>query len=73
MSWLGKLLAKAAISALGKSRLARRKEALKKELQNGIDATDSEWVKRRNKAYLDLIDGADNALIEKIEKELGKL
>ncbi len=53
--------------------LTERKEKLKEKLQNEIDRTDSEWVKARNTAYLVLIDGANEKVLDEIEKAIDKI
>lgn len=53
-----------------KSKLAEEKSRVSDKLQNQIDSTDSDFVKGRNAAYLDLLDSADKSLVKKIDEKL---
>ena len=56
-----------------KPKLEERKQALREKLEKEISETDSEWVKIRNNAYLDILDNADGKVLDAIEKAIAKL
>ncbi len=66
-------LLKSLVSSLIKSKLDDRKKELQARLIAEIGSTESAWVKARNKAYINLLDGADKSVVNRIEKELDKL
>ena len=56
-----------------KPKLDVRKEQLQKKLTKEIATTKSEWVKSRDTAWLELLNGADGKVIDIIEKEINKM
>lgn len=52
-----------------KSKLDKRKQDLREKLEKEIAKTDSEWVKSRNTAYLNILDKADEKILDAIEKQ----
>ena len=66
-------LLKSLVSSLIKSKLDDRKKELQARLIAEISSTESAWVKARNQAYINLLDGADKSVVNRIEKELDKL
>ena len=56
-----------------KSKLDKRKQALKEKLEKEIAITKSEWVKSRNTAYLAILDKADEKILDAIEKTIDKI
>ncbi len=56
-----------------KPKLEERKQALREKLEKEISGTDSDWVKIRNNAYLDILDNADGKALDAIEKAISKL
>ena len=66
-------LLKSLVSSLIKSKLDDRKKELQARLIAEIDSTESAWVKARNQAYINLLDGVDKSVVNRIEKELDKL
>lgn len=53
-----------------KSKISEEKNQLANKLQTQIATTDSDFVKGRNAAYLDLLDSADKSLVKKIDEKL---
>ena len=68
-----KKLLNAILNLFVKSKLNERKQALREKLEKEISETDSEWVKIRNNAYLDILDNADGKVLDAIEKAISKL
>ncbi len=56
-----------------KSKLDKRKQTLREKLEKAIAKTDSEWVKSRNTAYLNILDKADGKILDTIEKTIDKI
>lgn len=56
-----------------KSKLDKRKQTLREKLEKAITKTDSEWVKSRNTAYLNILDKADGKILDTIEKTIDKI
>lgn len=67
-----KNLLKSILHLVIKPKLDARKEQLREKLTKEIATTKSEWVKSRNTAWLELLNGADGKVIDIIEKELDK-
>ena len=63
-------LFKALAGLFVKSKLAEEKSRVSDKLQNQIDSTDSDFVKGRNAAYLDLLETANTSLVKQIDKKL---
>jgi hypothetical protein len=53
-----------------KSKLDEQKNRLADKLNTQIATTNSDYVKGRNAAYLDLLDAADKAVTNKIAEKL---
>lgn len=68
-----KKLLNAILNLFIKPKLEERKQALREKLEKEISETDSEWVKIRNNAYLDILDNADGKVLDAIEKAIAKL
>ncbi len=68
-----KKLLNAILNLFIKPKLEERKQALREKLEKEISETDSEWVKIRNNAYLDILDNADGKVLDAIEKAISKL
>lgn len=68
-----KKLLNAILNLFVKPKLEERKQALREKLEKEISETDSEWVKIRNNAYLDILDNADGKVLDAIEKAISKL
>lgn len=68
-----KKLLNAILNLFIKPKLEERKQALREKLEKEISETDSEWVKIRNNAYLDILDNADGKVLDAIEKATSKL
>ncbi len=68
-----KKLLNAILNLFVKPKLDERKQALREKLEKEISETDSEWVKIRNNAYLDILDNADGKVLDAIEKTISKL
>lgn len=64
---------KALLNIFVKPKLDKRKQALREKLQKEITETDSEWIKIRNNAYIDILDNADGKVLDAIEKAIFKL
>lgn len=56
-----------------KSKLDKRKQTLREKLEKEIVTTKSEWVKSRNIAYLNILDKADEKIINEIEKTIDRI
>lgn len=67
-----KNLLKSILHLVIKPKLDARKEQLRKKLAKEIATTKSEWVKSRDAAWLELLNGADGKIIDIIEKEIDK-
>lgn len=68
-----KKILNAILNLFVKPKLEERKQALREKLEKEISETDSEWVKIRNNAYLDILDNADGKVLDAIEKAISKL
>lgn len=68
-----KKLLNAILNLFVKPKLEERKQALREKLEKEISETDSDWVKIRNNAYLDILDNADGKVLDAIEKAISKL
>ncbi|WP_346681436.1 hypothetical protein [Megasphaera stantonii] len=69
---MGNLL-KRLLSKLLTSELDKRKEKLGERLQAQIDTTQSSWVKARNQLYIDLLNIANESMVNRIEKEIDEI
>lgn len=69
---MGNLL-KRLLSKLLTSELDKRKEKLREKLQAQIDKTQSSWVKARNQLYIDLLNIANESMVNRIEKEIDEI
>lgn len=69
---VGNLL-KRLLSKLLTSELDKRKEKLREKLQAQIDTTQSSWVKARNQLYIDLLNIANESMVNRIEKEIDEI
>lgn len=58
------------IGAIVGSKLDERKKALSNKLDVDSARTDDLWVKGRNEAYKNLLDGAGKSVVNQIEKKL---
>lgn len=63
-------LFKALVGLFVKSKLDEQKTKLSDKLNLQIATTDSDFVKGRNAAYLDLLDAADKTVTNKIAEKL---
>lgn len=68
-----KKLLNAILNLFVKPKLEERKQALREKLEKEIAETNSDWVKIRNNAYLDILDNADGKVLDAIEKAISKL
>lgn len=68
-----KKLLNAILNLFVKPKLEERKQALREKLEKEIAETNSDWVKIRNNAYLDILDNADGKVLDVIEKAISKL
>ena len=68
-----KKLLNAILNLFVKPKLDERKQALREKLEKEISETDSDWVKIRNQAYLELLADADGKLIDILEKKVDTL
>ena len=68
-----KNLLNAILNLFVKPKLDERKQVLREKLKKEIAETDSEWVKIRNNAYLDILDNFDGKVLDAIEKAISKL
>lgn len=68
-----KNLIKTVLGIFIKSKIEQRKQEIKAKLEKEISITTSEWVKARNIAYLAIIDGADDKVLNEIEKVMDKI
>lgn len=69
---MGNLL-KRLLSKLLASELDKRKERLRSKLQAQINTTSSSWVKARNQLYMDLLNIANESMVNRIEKEIDEI
>lgn len=69
---MGNLL-KRLLSKLLASELDKRKEQLREKLQAQIETTQSSWVKARNQLYIDLLNIANESMVNRIEKEIDEI
>lgn len=68
-----KKLLNAILNLFVKPKLEERKQELREKLEKEIAETNSDWVKIRNNAYLDILDNADGKVLDVIEKAISKL
>ena len=61
-----KNLLNAILNLFVKPKLEKRKQTLREKLEKEISETNSDWVKIRNNAYLDILDNADGNVLDAI-------
>lgn len=53
-----------------KSKLSKEKNQLANKLQKELASSNSDFIRGRNTAYLDLLDGANKTLVRKINENI---
>lgn len=67
-----KNILKTVLNIFFKKKLEERKQALKEKLELELKTTNSDWVKIRNQSYLDILENADDKVLNIIEEKMKK-